>query len=294
MPRFAPVVCALDLAPESELALVAAVELAARTGGPLHLITTRPPDGPDVYRAPSDPDAAVRAVVEVTVDRALGAGACAEIAPHIAVARGADPAAEIAGYAAEVGAGTLVLGTHGRHGLQRFRLGSVAETAVRLSACPVLVVPNRGPGRAPGPGRPVVAAVDFSDSSARALVAARALADLYGAFVRPIYVEDGLTRAALAAGRSASIAVGGPPHAPPSRADVEAFARDTGAGDVGGHVAQGDSGVEIASYAETVGAGAVVMGTHGRSGLARALFGSVTEAALRQLRCPLLAVRSAP
>lgn len=293
MTALAPVVCALDPAPETEPALVAAVELAARMGGTLHLMTVRPPLADDEYRAPGDPEAGVRAVVEVTVDRALGAGAYAEIAPRIVVAREDDPAASVAQYAGEVGVGTLVLGTHGRVGLRRFRLGSVAEAVVRRAPCPVLVVPNRSTGRTPGPDRPVLVPVDFSEPSARALALARPLADLYGAPVEVLHVEDGLGWAALAATALAAHEVGVPPNSPPTDADLRAFAERVGAGDVGAHVATGSPADAVVARAEALDAGAVVMGTHGRSGPARALFGSVTEAALRRLRCPLLTVRPA-
>ena len=40
----------------------------------------------------------------------------------------------------EVGAGMIVMGTHGRHGLPRALLGSVAEKVVRAAHCPVLTV----------------------------------------------------------------------------------------------------------------------------------------------------------
>lgn len=42
--------------------------------------------------------------------------------------------------AAEIGAGMIVMGTHGRRGLPRALLGSVAEKVVRTSSCPVLTV----------------------------------------------------------------------------------------------------------------------------------------------------------
>lgn len=42
--------------------------------------------------------------------------------------------------AAKVGAGMIVMGTHGRHGLPRALLGSVAEKVVRSAPCPVLTV----------------------------------------------------------------------------------------------------------------------------------------------------------
>ncbi|MFX7981092.1 universal stress protein, partial [Acinetobacter baumannii] len=44
--------------------------------------------------------------------------------------------------AAEAGAQVLVLGTHGRRGVPRALLGSVAESVVRTSSLPVLLVRN--------------------------------------------------------------------------------------------------------------------------------------------------------
>lgn len=43
--------------------------------------------------------------------------------------------------AAETQAGLIVLGTHGRHGVARWLLGSVAEGVLRHAPCPVLVIP---------------------------------------------------------------------------------------------------------------------------------------------------------
>jgi nucleotide-binding universal stress UspA family protein len=43
--------------------------------------------------------------------------------------------------AADLGASLIVVGTHGRHGIARWLLGSVAEAVVRQAGCPVLVVP---------------------------------------------------------------------------------------------------------------------------------------------------------
>lgn len=42
--------------------------------------------------------------------------------------------------AAEVGADLIVMGTHGRRGVSRALLGSIAETVVRSAPCPVLTV----------------------------------------------------------------------------------------------------------------------------------------------------------
>ena len=53
-----------------------------------------------------------------------------------------DAATEIAAEAEEWGADLLVLGTHGRGGMTRLLIGSVAEAVVRRPPCDVLVIPN--------------------------------------------------------------------------------------------------------------------------------------------------------
>jgi len=50
------------------------------------------------------------------------------------------PAREIVGYATETGVDLIVMGTHGRSGVDRLLLGSVAERVVRRSPVPVLTV----------------------------------------------------------------------------------------------------------------------------------------------------------
>jgi len=49
-----------------------------------------------------------------------------------------DPASEIVRLAEESGADMIVMGTHGRTGLRRMLMGSVAEAVVRRAHCPVL------------------------------------------------------------------------------------------------------------------------------------------------------------
>ncbi len=54
--------------------------------------------------------------------------------------REGDPAAEITEYAREQGADVVATGTRGRHGENRFLIGSVAERVVRSCPTPVLTV----------------------------------------------------------------------------------------------------------------------------------------------------------
>jgi len=51
-----------------------------------------------------------------------------------------DPAEEILSVARDVSANLIAMGTHGRTGLNRLLMGSVAEQVVRRASCPVLTV----------------------------------------------------------------------------------------------------------------------------------------------------------
>ena len=51
-----------------------------------------------------------------------------------------DPSTEIVDFAKDIAADLIVLPSHGRKGISRFLIGSVAERVVRLSPCPVLVI----------------------------------------------------------------------------------------------------------------------------------------------------------
>jgi nucleotide-binding universal stress UspA family protein len=79
--------------------------------------------------------------------------------PHIAVRHvllEGDPATEILTCAAASRADLIVLGTHGRTGLERLLMGSVAEKVLRGAPCSVLVV--KMPRPVPGSEPPDVAA----------------------------------------------------------------------------------------------------------------------------------------
>lgn len=58
---------------------------------------------------------------------------------NVSVAFG-DPGHEIAEFAERIAAELIVLPSHGRRGLSRLLIGSVAERVVRLAHCPVLVL----------------------------------------------------------------------------------------------------------------------------------------------------------
>lgn len=75
-----------------------------------------------------------------SVRQSMGDTLGAEFAGSTIHVRLGSPAAEIVDLAAEIGAQLIVMPSHGRTGLARFAIGSVAEKVVRLSRCPVLVL----------------------------------------------------------------------------------------------------------------------------------------------------------
>ena len=59
---------------------------------------------------------------------------------ELVFARGTDFADIIARQAKRLGVSMIIMGSHGRTGLRRFLLGSVAERTLRYADCPVLIV----------------------------------------------------------------------------------------------------------------------------------------------------------
>ena len=58
-----------------------------------------------------------------------------------------------------------------------------------------------------------------------------------------------------------------------------------------GRAELGEPAVEIVEHAKALGVGAIVMGTHGRSGFKRLFMGSVAEEVLRSASCPVIVIR---
>lgn len=115
-----------DLSPRSEYALQLACSLARDHGARLIVL--------HVVQPPEDKGIAWDALVKrqapdpkVSMERQLEVG---------------NPAKEILRLAQELRCGLIVMGTHGRTGLSRVLMGSVAEEVSREALCPVLTVKN--------------------------------------------------------------------------------------------------------------------------------------------------------
>ena len=166
----------LDGSPFAEAALPAALTLARRLDGELRLLSAL--EVPPIFVYPE-----FRSEDRIGVEKYLR-----EVATRVTqdwdgkvttVVREGRVGDEITAEAAEWNADVIVMATHGRGGLARAWLGSVAEHCVKKAERPVLLVrPTAGAGPPDWPR--VVVPVDGSESSEDALPYAVALAEPLG------------------------------------------------------------------------------------------------------------------
>ena len=128
-----------DFSEYSEAALAHATALARDTGAKLVIVHVKEP--PDAYV-----DTGGFAGYPVDVNEAELLDELSKIKPtdpDVGYAHRlltGDPATEITQFAEKEGIDMIVLGTHGRRGLTRMLMGSVAEAVVRRASCPVLTI----------------------------------------------------------------------------------------------------------------------------------------------------------
>jgi nucleotide-binding universal stress UspA family protein len=137
-------VVALDFSPPSKLALAWALDQIGSLGGALHLVhvVERRWRASDLG---ADPGAIARELTDVERLAAEELRAHAEEArgrhetvhEHVAIGR---PADEIVRVAGELGAQTIIVGSHGHDAIARLLVGSVAERVARTAPCTVVIV----------------------------------------------------------------------------------------------------------------------------------------------------------
>ena len=209
------------------------------------------------------------------------------------VLRRGDPVEHALRTAEDVGAYRIVMGTHGRRGVGRLLLGSVAEAIVRRSPIPVMTV-RGGPKPEDAPtarhdGKPIVlAGVDFDPGSERAVALAREVAaevggslELVHAYTLPFYAYSEYDPM-LASDLDVQLAK-------VAERSLEALRVRTGA--ARWHLRRGPAGHEILDVAGQIHADVIVLGTHARTGAARIFIGSVAEWVLRRSSVPVLTAR---
>jgi universal stress protein A len=150
MPQlFEKILCPVDFDQSSLQALRLATELAQEGEATLHLLhVVAIPPGPEVALPFAKMEAAARTKLERLARQKVNARYQIEVMTG-------DPGVEILQAAKRLGANLIVMASHGRKGLRRLVLGSVAEHVVREASCPVLTVKPKAPAAKPSPRRPV-------------------------------------------------------------------------------------------------------------------------------------------
>jgi universal stress protein A len=139
------IVVPFDFSETSDAALAWAAELQAATGGPplevIHAVSLRPFPSPELPADPVPPtEEEIRRFKEMI--REAAGRYRAEANAHVFVGPG-EIESLILDAARELRAELIVMGTHGKTGLRRLLLGSVAEQVVRHAGCPVVTVRSR-------------------------------------------------------------------------------------------------------------------------------------------------------
>ena len=159
------ILVATDFTPPSERAVQLATELATTFNASLtlvHVFEYPPALYTDAPLSSADLVEPALEEVKFKLSETLGS-ICRQIPEASAKIRQGIPHEEISAAARESAADLIVIGTHGRTGLARGVLGSVAETVVRLSPVPVLTV------RQPEARTPVIAKIATGTKEAAAI-----------------------------------------------------------------------------------------------------------------------------
>ena len=202
---------------------------------------------------------------------------------------------EIVRVAHEIPADLIVMGTHGRAGVDRVMLGSTTEKLLRKTPCPLLTVPAHAPDAVPVPVlfRRILCAVDFSPSSLRALSFAESLAEEADARLCVMHVvEPPSVFAPVPMGASGGAVSAEEVRTGARRRLEAAISREAR---VYSHVAEvvtsGKPYRVILDEATEQASDLIVMGAHG--GVLGALaFGSTTNHVVREATCPVLTLRA--
>jgi nucleotide-binding universal stress UspA family protein len=209
------------------------------------------------------------------------------------------PAEEILHYAEENKIDIIMLATHGRSGIRRWGLGSVADKVIHGAALPVWLVPaalHEGILYDNMPNRAILVPLDGSELAEEVLPHVINLAIQRGADMKVTLINVAKPASHIISDVDKSLI----------REDIsslqtageiylkkmEAQLKDAGLNAEYEQLA-GDPAEEIVRYAAAYEPRLIVMSTHGRSGFSGFVFGSVTENVLRRLqKTPMFLIRS--
>jgi nucleotide-binding universal stress UspA family protein len=207
--------------------------------------------------------------------------------------RKGDPGTQVCELAEEIGSRLIVVPSHGRHGLQRLLMGSVAERIIRNCHCSVLVLRRtKGSESAPTPAADwlprkwVVVPIDFSEASIMAIQAAQEVAD-DRSHIDVVSVVPTLDQVDFAGTGVVSDEV----RRNDCEKQLQRYLTEHGFGSLRMHAFVGDPGTMIAEHASEAQADLIVIPSHGLRGLRRWVLGSTTERVIRHAVTPVLVLR---
>lgn len=140
------IVVPLDMSTTSEKAIEPALDIARGLGDELVLVTVNGPrlrGDIHVQKVASSEHVDVADMIEAYLKSKAAEMDGVDVS--FAGLRGEGAAEALIDYSASPDIRMIVMATHGRSGVDRWRLGSITERVVQHSAAPVLVIPTRRP-----------------------------------------------------------------------------------------------------------------------------------------------------
>jgi len=269
------ILLAVDFAPPAEIAREHVAHAALRTGAEVVAIHAADPFRRDDVAARLAAWCEPLVTLGITVSPVVEAGHPGEVVPAAADRLRAD---------------LVVVGSHGRTGLDRLRLGSVAETVLRAARGNVMVARDRGRGR--GGYAHVIVPTDFSAVGEGAVDLAAVLAapggvvDLVHFWELP-YAATGYWARQTETDelrRAVTRAV--------DELGDQLLARHRGAhAKLGFRAIEGAPAVALPALVDRVACDLVAMGSHGHRGMRRLWLGSLAESMVRHAPCSVLVAR---
>ena len=210
-----------------------------------------------------------------------------------------NPAEEILNYAENKDVGLIIMATHGKSGIKRWTLGSVADKVMTATKKPIMLVRATGASediRSKGVLHNVLLPLDGSAESEKVVPYIEDLASklkleviLFQAIslVYPTYTADAFAYVSYSEQQMESIKDSTISYLQKVGLQLQAKGISTKT-----DVRIGSAADEIINYADEIKADLVAMTTHGRSGIGRWLFGSNAIRVIRAGNTPLMLVRS--
>ena len=203
-----------------------------------------------------------------------------------------DEAGEIVDTAVSQQFDLIIMSTHGRSGISRWLMGSVTEKVLHQAPCPLLIL------RDDTLPEHILITLDGSELAETALIPGLALAVGLGADVTLLQVLEGSLPAMNADSwmENEQADVGDTQEKEQKQRDnattyLQMIADRFSHHDLKTAVPYGKPAEAILSYAESIPNSLIAIATHGRSGLARWVFGSVAEKVVRGTTGPVLVIR---